>query len=259
MASYTARANVASAGALTLPEGSNYFVVTGVTTITSISSRPSGELITLRFSDVLTLTYSATALILQGTANLVTVAGDVIMLISEGSGNWREVSRRLVTASGLTRVGGSTTEVTHTGDTNDTEKMTISGLSIPAGAPFKIIFVYRKTSGAAAAVGFGVKLNGNFVVSGSTALTSTTNQAEDGFMIVEIGPRITNYVCAVMRSFTCYVTATGAVAASGGPVSEGLSAVMPVATITGIIFTIKLDSVLITGGIGAAHIYTYSV
>jgi len=258
VANYTARANVASATALTLPEGSNYFVVTGTTTITSISSRPSGEIITLRFSGILTLTYDASALILQGSANLVTVAGDVISLISEGSGNWREVSRRLVTASGLTRVGGSTTEVTHTGDTNDTEKMTISGLSIPAGAPIKIILVYRKTTGAAAAVGFGVKLNGNFVVSGSTALTSTTNQAEDGFMIVEIGPRITNYVCAVMRSFTCYVTATGAVAASGGPVSEGI-VVMPVATITGIIFTIKLDSALLTGGIGAAHIYTYSV
>src|SRR3990167_9071891 len=258
MASYTARANVASAGALTLPEGSNYFVVTGVTTITSISSRPSGELITLRFSDVLTLTYSATALILQGTANLVTVAGDVIMLISEGSGNWREVSRRLVTASGLTRVGGSTTEVTHTGDTNDTEKMTISGLSIPAGTPIKIALVYRKTTGAAAAMGVGVKLNGSFTLVGTSLCTSATNQAEDGLMIVEIGPRITNYVCAVMRSFTCYVTATGAVAVVGGPVSEGI-VVMPVATVTSIIFTIKLDSALITGGIGAAHIYTYSV
>lgn len=84
--------DIPSASALRLLDGS-YFDVTGTTTITSISVRPEGDIIILQFDGALTLTHNATNLILQGAANLTTAAGDIIVLVSEGNGNWREVSR----------------------------------------------------------------------------------------------------------------------------------------------------------------------
>lgn len=85
-------ADIASAAALTLGTDGNYFDVTGTTTITSISTRAAGALITLQFDGALTLTHNATTLILRRAANIATVAGDIFQFVSEGSGNWREVN-----------------------------------------------------------------------------------------------------------------------------------------------------------------------
>jgi len=46
----------------------------------------------LKFEGALTLTHNATSLILLSGANRATVAGDVGIFASEGSGNWREVA-----------------------------------------------------------------------------------------------------------------------------------------------------------------------
>ena len=89
-------ADISSVGAaLTLVAGSDYADVTGTTTVTSISTRPAGSRFTFQFDGALILTHNATSLILQGATNLTTAAGDVLTFISEGSGNWREESRRL--------------------------------------------------------------------------------------------------------------------------------------------------------------------
>lgn len=69
-----------------------YFHVTGTTTITSFSTRTAGEYLILEFDGALTLTHNATTLILIGAANYTTTAGDVFLFVSEGSGNWRQVS-----------------------------------------------------------------------------------------------------------------------------------------------------------------------
>lgn len=103
-------ANIASAAALTLGTDGNEFHVTGTTTITSISTKPAGTVITLVFDGALTLTHNATTLILQDSTNLTTAAGDVVTLLSEGSGNWREKARRLATgvsAANYCRVVGA--------------------------------------------------------------------------------------------------------------------------------------------------------
>jgi hypothetical protein len=92
-------ADIASAAALNLGQDGDFFDVTGTTTITSIESRPAGFVVTLQFDGALTLTHNATTLILQGSVNLATAAGDVITLISEGAGNWREKARRLAAAA----------------------------------------------------------------------------------------------------------------------------------------------------------------
>lgn len=92
-------ADVASAGALNIGEDGRYFHVTGTTGITSIEARLAGQEITLEFDGAVLLTHNATSLILQGAANYTTAAGDVLKFVSEGSGNWRESSRRLAAAS----------------------------------------------------------------------------------------------------------------------------------------------------------------
>lgn len=83
--------NIASAATLTLVDNFNYNHVTGVVTVTAISTRPAGERILLEFEGALLLTHSA-ALFLQPPVNRTTAAGDLMELVSEGSGNWRQVS-----------------------------------------------------------------------------------------------------------------------------------------------------------------------
>lgn len=67
----------------------NYVVITGTTTITGLGTIQAGAWRLVRFSGALTLTHNGTSLILPGAANITTVAGDVALFVSEGSGNWR--------------------------------------------------------------------------------------------------------------------------------------------------------------------------
>lgn len=85
-------ADIASAATLSLPTVGNYFDVTGTTTVTAISARAAGRIVRFRFTGALTLTHNATSLILQGSVNKLTVAGDVAEFVSLGSGNWRQVN-----------------------------------------------------------------------------------------------------------------------------------------------------------------------
>ena len=63
--------------------------VTGTTTITGLGTVAAGTFRRVRFAGILTLTHNGTSLILPGSANITTAAGDVFEFISEGSGNWR--------------------------------------------------------------------------------------------------------------------------------------------------------------------------
>lgn len=66
--------------------------ITGTTTITGLGTVSAGIWKILKFEGALTLTHNATSLILLTGANRTTVAGDVGIYMSEGSGNWRELS-----------------------------------------------------------------------------------------------------------------------------------------------------------------------
>lgn len=68
---------------------SNFVNITGTTTITSLGTISAGVVRWVKFAGALTLTYNVTSLILPGAANIVTVAGDTALFVSEGSGNWR--------------------------------------------------------------------------------------------------------------------------------------------------------------------------
>lgn len=69
-----------------------YVSVTGTTTITALGTIKAGTIKYVKFTGALTLTHNATSLILPGASNLITEAGDVAILVSEGSGNWRCLS-----------------------------------------------------------------------------------------------------------------------------------------------------------------------
>lgn len=66
--------------------------ITGTTTITSFGTVAAGVWKIIKFEGALTLTNNATSLILTSGATRTTANGDIGIYISEGSGNWREVS-----------------------------------------------------------------------------------------------------------------------------------------------------------------------
>lgn len=83
-------ANIASAATTNLAAATgNYVHITGTVTITALGTVNAGVPFWLVFDGVLTLTHNATSLILPGASNIITIAGDSGLFISEGSGNWR--------------------------------------------------------------------------------------------------------------------------------------------------------------------------
>lgn len=86
-------ADVASAATLQVGTRGSFFKVTGTTGITAISARPKGRVITLHFASSLLITHNATSLILRDGISLRTHTNTILTLISEGSGNWREIGR----------------------------------------------------------------------------------------------------------------------------------------------------------------------
>lgn len=96
-------ATIASAATVDLgAQASRRLAITGTTTITSFGTGPDKERI-LRFVGVLTITHNATSLILPGGANIVTAAGDTVLAVSDGAGNWRLIGyQRAAVAPGST-------------------------------------------------------------------------------------------------------------------------------------------------------------
>lgn len=81
--------DVASASTITLVAASNFFVVTGTTTITSITAGSAGRIVCLEFSGALTLTNGSN---LKLNGDLVTASLTTVTLVSDGT-NWYELSR----------------------------------------------------------------------------------------------------------------------------------------------------------------------
>ena len=63
--------------------------ITGTTTITGFGTVRDGIWKIIKFEGALTLTHNSTSLILPGAANITTADGDIAIMFSEGSGNWR--------------------------------------------------------------------------------------------------------------------------------------------------------------------------
>jgi hypothetical protein len=98
---------VASAATVDLANSKPYVTITGSVTITSLGSPfVAGELRTVRFSGVLTLTHGAT-LVLPTGASIVTAAEDVAIFVSRGGASgWRCVSYQRVSGAPLVLADG---------------------------------------------------------------------------------------------------------------------------------------------------------
>lgn len=101
----TKGSNIASAATTSIGAATGWFVtVTGTATITSLGASTAGTARCVLFSGAATLTHNATTLILPGGENIVTAAGDMAIMVSEGSSAWRCVHYQR--ASGLALHGG---------------------------------------------------------------------------------------------------------------------------------------------------------
>lgn len=85
-----AKADVASGSTTNIGAAATMIVrITGTTTITAFDSVADGIWRHCYFSGTLTLTHNATSLILPGGADIITAAGDSMIALSLGSGNWK--------------------------------------------------------------------------------------------------------------------------------------------------------------------------
>jgi uncharacterized cupin superfamily protein len=113
--------------------------ITGTTAVSALGTVSAGIWKILKFEDVLTFTHNATSLILPGAANITTANGDVAIMMSEGSGNWRCLS--------YMKANGS-----HLGPVLGTEQASTSGTTIDFTIPswakkITVQFVGVSTSG----------------------------------------------------------------------------------------------------------------
>lgn len=84
--------------------------VSGTTTITGFGTLTAGIKKILTFSGALTLTHNATSLILPGAANITTAAGDVAIMRSLGSGNWKCIA--FTRSASLPATAGANADIT---------------------------------------------------------------------------------------------------------------------------------------------------
>lgn len=134
--SATAESTIASAsttdiGAATTQKCS----ITGTTTITAFGTASAGVMRFLRFTGILTVTHNATSLISPTGSDLTTAAGDFMMVVSLGSGNWRIYQHKPATIS-----GGS--------------GLTIGSSSITSGTDKRLLYDNAGTLGETAGVTF---------------------------------------------------------------------------------------------------------
>lgn len=123
-----------------------------------------------------------------------------------------------------------------------TDMVTVSGLSIAAGTPFRVKVQFRK-SAAAFAVGIGIKVNSTVIYEASTTAgypsISNVNAAVSGIAIWEFWPGETNYERMVTYSYFTARTDGGGINNSSWSDAAGATfppnpAGLPVATITSI-------------------------
>jgi hypothetical protein len=87
---YFSQDTIASAATTDLgSKEAGYLSISGTTTITAFGTVSAGIRKYIKFDGALTLTHNGTSLILPGAANITTAAGDVALMESLGSGNWR--------------------------------------------------------------------------------------------------------------------------------------------------------------------------
>lgn len=151
-----AEATVASASTTDiLGATSDRVYVTGTTTITSFGTG-TNQIKIVRFADALTITHDGTSLICPGAANIVTAAGDVAIVASDGSSNARIISyQRAESVTGFEVVDDTSPQLGGTLDANSKQVRLSKGADV------------------ASANALTLGTDGNFFdITGTTAITS---------------------------------------------------------------------------------------
>lgn len=170
-----AAATVAIASAGTTDIGSakgNLVNITGTTTITALGSTATtgNPLYFARFTGALTLTHNGTSLILPGSANITTAAGDSAIFEYLGSGNWRCLNYAKIDGSPV--VGSSALVKISTQTASASANIDFTGLS----STYKkyILEIIDYVPSAAQSVYLRVDAGSGFISTG------TYDQAGDG-------------------------------------------------------------------------------
>lgn len=86
-----------------------FVTITGTVTITSLgSSAKTGSIHVAVFSGITTLTYNATSLIIPGAINKTTAAGDMMIALYLGGGNWRVLDYVPLAGTVVSSIDGNT-------------------------------------------------------------------------------------------------------------------------------------------------------
>jgi len=197
----------------------------------------------------------ATARLGSGTANnTVFLRGDQTWAAPAGG------------SGALARAGGNTTEATTT-STSAVDLLTVAtGLSVAANVPLFLRNLFRKTTGAAAAAGCGLKLNSTTVAEAESSSGSVTsvcgtcsaaNQAESGEAVNWIAPIVTDYTFGASQGLYFGSNSSGSVVNFPQTVSSNGN--RPNATLTDVIIRGKTGNNAITLGADEAHLYSYTV
>jgi hypothetical protein len=120
-----------------------YVKVTGTTAITSLGTVAAGTMRWVEWGGALTLTHSGTALKLPTSANITTVAGDVALFVSLGSGNWKCLHYQRGDGSPLALGSSATATSTDAGATEAPSVIADRNSASPAASDLIGAFVMR--------------------------------------------------------------------------------------------------------------------
>lgn len=84
-------ATITSQSNITIPNFSNYFTISGISSVSTLSPRPVGDIITIRLKSGVVLVNSSNLLLNDGI-DRVALDDDIIQLISFGNGVWKELA-----------------------------------------------------------------------------------------------------------------------------------------------------------------------
>lgn len=141
--------------------------------------------------------------------------------------------------------------------------ISVASLSIAATRPILIIYNARKSSGAANAVGCGLKLNATVIAEANSTnrsgwISASTNEAQDGGAWIFLGPRLTNYQGFALGVFANKRSSDGANVQTAVLELLTATALLLTATITDVVIRAISDGT-ITLGVDELSVYSLGV